>query len=320
LSGLLNGHQGIADIASEPLTLPYADLGPFPEASSAKTRSPPIFVTARFRTGSTLLWNLFRHLDGVTAYYEPLNERRWFDPSTRGGRVDPTHPHVTDYWTEYEGLPQLGNWYHESWCSHNLYMDADFWNPDLKRFIEILIQGAKGRPVLQFNRMDFRLGWLRHTFPDAIIVHLYRHPRDQWVSTLVDVASFPKEGAPAEFARQDRYYLLGWAKDLRYHFPFLDERRATHPYQLFYYIWRLSYLFGRKYADVSLALEDLVVDPRGTLDQLFANVGIAEYDLVKLASLVEAIPQGKWRRYAEEEWFRNHEAACELVLRDFFSR
>ena len=42
-------------------------------------RRPPIFITARFRTGSTLLWNIFRHIEGCTAYYEPFNERRWFD-------------------------------------------------------------------------------------------------------------------------------------------------------------------------------------------------------------------------------------------------
>jgi len=63
-----------------------------------------VFITARFRSGSTLLCNLFRQVDACTAYYEPFNERRWFDPSVRGNRVDPTHRDVEDYWREYDAL------------------------------------------------------------------------------------------------------------------------------------------------------------------------------------------------------------------------
>jgi hypothetical protein len=33
----------------------------------------PIFITARFRSGSTLLWNMFRRLRGYRAYYEPCH-------------------------------------------------------------------------------------------------------------------------------------------------------------------------------------------------------------------------------------------------------
>jgi hypothetical protein len=36
----------------------------------------PVFVTGRFRSGSTLMWSLFRNVPGCTAFYEPLNERR----------------------------------------------------------------------------------------------------------------------------------------------------------------------------------------------------------------------------------------------------
>jgi hypothetical protein len=58
----------------------YPELG---RAHSLPLKPAPIFITARFRTGSTLLWNAFRHVRGCTSYYEPLNERRWFDPSAR---------------------------------------------------------------------------------------------------------------------------------------------------------------------------------------------------------------------------------------------
>ena len=84
------------------LTVPYQDLARPSQAGA--DYSGTVFITARFRTGSTLLWNIFRHIDGCVSYYEPLNERRWFDSRARGNRIDSTHRGVDDYWREYEGL------------------------------------------------------------------------------------------------------------------------------------------------------------------------------------------------------------------------
>lgn len=308
--------------------LPNWDLDSIPPAYSDLARDQPaletgrpagaVFITGRFRSGSTLLWNLFRNVEGVTAYYEPLNERRWFDPRTRGDRIDATHRFVKDYWKEYDGLDVLGEYYQESWTRRNLYMDASFWEPVLKRYIDILIEKAPGRPVLKFNRVDFRLPWLRRQFPAASIIHVYRHPRDLWCSSLMDIRCFPKDGPMTAFGPHDKFYLLTWAGDLTCHFPFLDENTVRHPYQLSYYIWKLSYLFGRQYAHYSLAFEDLVADPAATLVELFRVAGIPNCQPDKLVGLVDRPALAKWKAYADHDWFSRHELECDNVLREFF--
>jgi len=319
LKGLLHWRPAVR-MSNRSFTLsPYADLGKSQAGDVASARRDAILITGRFRSGSTLLWNLFRHVDGCVAFYEPFNERRWFDPTLRGNHVDPTHKQVDDYSREYEGLAELGEFYREEWISRNLFMEAGCWEPAMKQYVDLLINEAPGRPVLQFNRIDFRLPWIRHHYPVAKIVHLYRHPRDQWCSSLLDPANFGKEESVAEFAKHDEFYLLGWARDLKYHFPFLDEEAVSHPYQLFYYIWKLSYLFGREYADYSICFEDLVTDPASQLEALFRAVEVETYDLDKLISLIVKPEMRKWKEYADDRWFYEQEAVCETVLAEFLA-
>ena len=312
-----------SDRADQP---PYADLGRRPTERHAHTGHPdsqqrsPILITSRFRSGSTLIWNLFRHIENMTAYYEPFNERRWFDPHRRGSRVDGTHKNVTAYWQEYDGLHGLEEYYRETWTHTHLYMDPRSWDPLMKHYVSELITQAPGRPCLQFNRIDFRLAWFRHHFPEATIIHLYRHPRDQWCSSLMDMAACPKEAGMAEFAAHDHFYLRQWARDLSYHFPFLEEQYISHPYQLFYYIWKLSYLFGAGFAHISLAFEQLLEAPQTQLRTLFHALDIEPHQLQPLLPLIDMdMPAlGKWRSYADAAWFEEHERQCESVLAEFW--
>ena len=189
--------QPIGGVALAEIGAPQVWGAPYPEVAStggahAETKKlsarRPVFVTGRFRSGSTLMWNIFRHVPGVTSYYEPFNERRWFDVAGRGSEVDQTHLGVSDYWTEYNDLPELARYFDEDWKFRRLYMSATSYDAPMQRYIETMIERAPGRPVLQFNEVDFRLGWLRAWFPGVPIIHIFRHPRDQWCSTLQDAA------------------------------------------------------------------------------------------------------------------------------------
>lgn len=297
----------------------YEELGQSHRAVQSARHRNAIIITGRFRSGSTFLWNIFRHLEGMTAYYEPFNERRWFDPRTRGDRLDQTHKHVEDYWREYDGLDMLGDYYREQWTYKNLFMGKDFWAPEMKRYVELLIEKAAGRPVLQFNRIDLRLQWFRHHFPDAKIIHLYRHPRDQWCSFLLNPQCFPKDGDMEQFAPHDKFYLRSWARDLQYHFPFLAEAHISHPYQMFYLLWKISYLWGMNFSHYSIAFENLMHNPGAVLKDLFGFLEIDHFNMEKIQSLLAKPDIGKWQKYADDAWFKNHESACETVLEHFFA-
>ena len=314
----IRSYFNAGDIQNRPL--PYADIGKFPPSQQPSQRDDVIIITARFRSGSTLLWNLFRHMDGMTSYYEPFNERQWFNKSLRGNHTDRTHKNVSDYSYEYDNLEILQQYYQIDWIDKNLLMDASFWAPDMKRFVEIMIEKAPGRPVLQFNRIDFRLPWFRHNFPRAKIVHLYRHPREQWCSSLMEPELFPKTATMGAFPPYDKFYLCRWARDLQYHFPFLDERTIEHPYQMFYYIWKLSYMVGVEYSDYSLAYENILSSMEKYLIELFHVLNIKDYDMPMLKSLLVSPTPEQWKRYAEDEWFSHHENVCETALADFLKR
>jgi len=297
----------VPPVGAEPA--PYPELPvPTPDRSG-----PPIFISGRFRSGSTLVWNLFRHVPGCHAYYEQLNERRWFDPGRRGDRVDATHLGVDDYWREYEGVTGGDTVFREDWTYRRLYLAASDAEPDLYAYLRRLIDQAPGRAVLQFNRADFRLPWLRCHFPAARVIHLYRHPRDQWCSSLVDADRFPPSGSMADFRSHDHYYLLAWASDLSHWFPFLDPRRASHPYELFFYLWQLSYLMGRRYAHASFAFESLCADPARELPRLLAAASVEGCAIEPLQALI--VPQkSRWQEWADNAWFAEHESRCVEVL------
>ncbi|MGI0014112.1 MAG: sulfotransferase [Nitrososphaera sp.] len=296
---------------------PYPELSRSTKPERTRLRSDIIFITGRFRSGSTLLWNLFRNVEAVTAYYEPFNERRWFDPATRGGRVDPTHLNVREYWAEYDGLDVLGKYYSEDWTRRQLYMNAHAWNPDMQRYIETLVEGSRGRPVLQFNRVDLRLPWLRYHFPHAKILHIFRHPRDNWCSTLGRQTTNGSNLRLGNYQSLDGFYLLTWGLDLRHYFPFLTLDEESHPYELFYQIWKLSYLFGRAYSDMSISFEEILGSPESTIRNVLSGLSVESYDLAKLGGMVSPVATGTWKRLADDQWFKAIEERVDNTINDY---
>lgn len=311
--------QPASDIlaADVPLAaMPAAYRSGSPEVSATQVKAPdaPVFITARFRSGSTFLWQLMRAIPGITAYYEPLNERRWFLPEKARHGVDATHIGVSDYAAEYSGMEELAATFDTAWNSKRLFMGPRHQDRMLENYIAELIRRAPGRPVLQFNRVDFRLGWLRAHFPQARLLHLYRNPREQWLSVMGVGDHVPPMDPRRPFDQYRLFYTLQWADDLQRIYPFLASGQVTHPYALHYYLWRLSYSHGVAYSDLSVAYEDLTEHFDATMSSVLRKFDLPLACLPALAGLNHASGGLRWRSYADDAWFSRIEDECDRNL------
>ena len=234
--------------------------------------------------------------------------------SVRGTQFDATHLNVRDYWAEYQGLDDLGPLFDDSWKFRQLYIDASARNWRMQRYIEPLMNHAPGRAVLQFNEIDLRLPWLRSRFPGAKFLHVYRHPRSQWHSTMRGRAYELKHLRIADFAKLDGFYLLARVKDLRNHFDIIEINVDAHPYALFYLIWRLSHAFGRLYSDYSVALEDIVREPFVSVENIMGSAGVTDYDASTCASLVDGSNARQMVKLENDNFFREIEIRVEEQL------
>jgi hypothetical protein len=103
---------------------------------------------------------------------------------------------------------------------------------------------------------------------------------------------------------------------LKHHFPFVDEARCDG-YELFYYVWRLSFQFGVTFSDYTLRFEDLIARPGDEIEKLMHAVGIEAYNPERLAGLLVPPARNRWRALASDQWFAEREKRCEAVLNDF---
>ncbi len=259
-----------------------------------------------------MLWNIFRQIPDVVAYYEPLHEKL---PQWMASRVPPqaSHPHIDCYFQDYPPVEDLKQHHLAEFGLCRLYLESDESYPPLKNYIQYLIDCRPvGRlPVLQFNRVDFRLAWLKAHFPETPIIHLYRSPRDQWYSSIADSPEALDENPDA-----DPYLITSWARDLCRQFPFLARPYIRHAYQRFYFLWKLSFLVGSRLADLSVAYEAILQQADFIIPQLL-RIGHLEVqkNLETCKSVILKRPFERWKHYRSEEWFTGLEQECNEILK-----
>ena len=270
----------------------------------------PIFVTGRFRSGSTLLWNLFRSTGECTSYYEPCHDRL-LEMLQYNKMADPSHVNAGSYWEEYLPIQKkLMEKHKAEFGAKRLLLEESDSHPQLEKHIDFLINAAEKTPVLQFNRIDFRLPWLRKRFKDARLIHLYRDPRDQWMSMAKNL---PREAWDNPF-ENTQYDLLIWACSLAENFPFLFSNVIKTSYHLHYMLWRLSKLMGERCSDLSISFESLVDNPEESIAKLMDFAGLDKVDIGLLVSIVSPPERGIWNNVVDEEWFSSAEKECDVLL------
>ncbi len=271
----------------------------------------PIFITGRFRSGTTLFWNFFDRLPGYAAFYEPLHDNlvahiQYTDPM-------PSHVGVNTYWNEYrpvfDGVKER---HRPEFGYRSLVLEPDDTYPELKEYLDFLIKSAyPRRPVLQFNRVDFRLPWLLKEFSDARIIHVTRNSRDTWLSSRRHLP-LDRWADPYE---PDAYDLLMWAVALEKDFPFLMNPEPVNSYELFYSLWLLSNSMGKYLSHVSIDYDhNLITDPQHGLD-LLVQAGCLYRDEVRKAAETVSVPDPlPGTEYFDDEFFSAIEDHCETCL------
>lgn len=259
-----------------------------------------------------MIWKFFRSIPGVTAYYEPLHQELLQGLRFRFPVLE-RHYGVSSYFDEYERLSQLEKFWSPSFARYRLYLAENDDHDELKSYIQYLLDNAPGIPVMKFNRICFRLPWIRKAFPQARVVHLYRNVRDEWMSNI----SASQVDVDADLDA-DVCYLKTWSDDLVAVFPFLSIDRITHPYQRFYFIWKLSCLVGQTYADINISYENWVSNTRATMQEVLERLQLK----ADLETLYEQNPVVRHEAYAgctqkPEEWYVEQETRCDETLKEY---
>lgn len=219
----------------------------------------PVFLTAQIRTGSTFMWHLFQITEDFTAYYEPDLPDLFEFMKLLPVPLDRLHHyHVKSYWDEYEKIEQLPR-LHSAMAKEigQKFCLAPGDNaPAFKQYLDYLANSAAKKPMLEFNRSEFRLSWLQSQFPDSIIIHLWRNPRDQWASMLL--------GARPQYIVEELNKKIPYLSKV---FPVLSAVKTLYRFHYLYH--KLSKIAGQAHSAMSICYDDLKQDPHKNIESIF---------------------------------------------------
>ncbi|MFC3194876.1 sulfotransferase [Marinicella sediminis] len=244
-------------------------------------KPPVIFISGRFRSGSSFLWQLFDQLPGFCAWYEPLHPQLLAAIEHTKPKTD--HVGITDYWSAYRQHPEFQSHYQATFATEQLYLEATDQAPELQQYIERLIAlSAPEVPVLQFNRMDLRLSWLKSHFPQATVIHTERNPLQLYHSQRKHIPE-PQRHQPAYW---DAYELMPWCLSLSETFPFLLSTEHEHAFFRCYLLQRMSSLCAASQADLVINLDQDVFEKPAFIRQLMSVVSLTSEQQKQLKAKV----------------------------------
>ncbi len=266
----------------------------------------PIMIHSLFRSGSTYIFNVFRRSSaGYWCYQEPLHEvfadhsqeAPWRAQSSGGPRTSELrHPSLDRpyFWEFTHCADFIQSRYRKEFAFDTFFLNQhDDVLSDLRSYIEGLAERATGRPVYQFCRSIGRMAWLRQQF-DAVHLHLWRNPWDQWWSYKVDryfddtlVHIYSSANLPQllsclrEHSLATVFHYSGRESDdykLGRDVPLILDPEQS--YLLFYGLWAWSLLASRGVADEQINIDSLSTSPeyRKQLGERLVDLGVHELD------------------------------------------
>ncbi|MEG4806550.1 sulfotransferase, partial [Microcoleus sp. F8-D3] len=286
-----------------------------------ETEKDCIFITGRYRTGTTFLYSLFSSLENTAVFYEPLhpNLLEFLDKDENISeqlKALNSHTFKGNYFEEYKVLNRqiLFPLHKIEFSSRKLIMSTVDSYYDLKNYVSFLTKSLPDIPlkVLQFNRVDFRLGWFKKNFPNALIVNLRRNPRDIYASYRTVNARNTSENNEQEigslFYLDDYISILG-----RLSIPQICVQQMN-TYEKIYFLNKLSNLWSDYFADVILDYEELVEDPVGIVSRISSQVKGFEPNWKSEILAAKKDRINVWQEYHESSWFLKCESKCDNLI------
>ncbi|MEW6676860.1 MAG: hypothetical protein AB1421_02975 [Pseudomonadota bacterium] len=242
-----------------------------------KTQSAPIFIHSQFRSGSTYLFHAFRRSQtGYWCYQEPENEilldlTKDTDPlpDTRHFNKLLRHPHLDKpYLAEFFHIrAEVAKSFSKEFSYDLFFLDREDSSTSFKSYLQLLIEKAPSRAVLQFCRSYGRLAWLKQNF-QALNLYLWRHPWDQWwsykVTPYFDTANLlilNSNNLPntLKAVRERLNFVSFHASTIQEEYAFFESHslNSRDSYFLFYALWCHGMLEGLKHADIMLNIDAL---------------------------------------------------------------
>lgn len=247
-------------------------------------KQQPIFIIGRFRSGTSYFWHIFNQIQGFKAWYEPLHPQLLAHIKHTQPKAD--HVNIKDYWAAYRALEKLADYHDLRFGSERLYLTAqDSWSA-LRQYIDYLMTcSGEKRPVLQFNRMDFRIPWLKGFYPQAKTLYLKRNPLQLWYSQRKHIPVQQRQNE----SYADAYELMQWCADLTPILPFLAPKAGRHGFYRFYLLYRLSVTMGSGQADLVIDLDEDVFNSDEYLHKL-KIFGLSDAQLAT-AHTLKSVPE-----------------------------
>ncbi len=243
----------------------------------------PIFITGRFRAGTSFLWQVFDALDDCCAWYEPLHPQLLSAIEHTRPKAD--HVGISDYWGVYRTHPEFKENHSNHFAVEAMYLEAEDDFPELEVYINHLIElSGENRPVLQFNRVDLRLPWLKAKFPSAKIIHIQRNPLQLFHSQRKHLEQQHVNDA----LYWDAYELPSWCFSLSQQLPIFSVTKAyiQPAFYDFYLLYKLSQLMANHHADVWIDLEQHVFQSTAFIGQLKQVIALSAEQEEKLIDMI----------------------------------